>query len=83
MTRGHVPGTELDTFLTPENVIIVGRRECGEWMTGHGYPAEDVEKIWKFSWNCQSNQMMNYKGRLAEAAVSRLMQSDSSDSEAE
>ena len=48
-TSGESSGVEMEMFLTKEGVTIGGRRECWQYMSDHGYPAEDVEKIWKFS----------------------------------
>jgi len=59
-TSGESSGVEVDMFLTKEGVTISGRRECGQYMTERGYPAEDVEKIWKFSWRSSLTSVNSY-----------------------
>ena len=53
-TRGSGLSTEAELFLSPEGVTISGRRQCGQFLTDHGYPESDVEKLWRFSWNSTS-----------------------------
>ena len=53
-TRGNGLSTEADIFLSPEGLTISGRKQCGQFLTDHGYPESDVEKLWRFSWNTSS-----------------------------
>ena len=72
-TSGEKTGSLVDTFMSPDNTTISGRREAGQWMIDSGYPQQDVEKIWRFSWTESVNNcsVTNARGSVGVAPMSR------------